>query len=97
MFTADKDFDVIMITEMIPKAQKNGIHPTLLEIDGYIMYSNFDPEDIDLGVSGKRGVAIFIKDSIEASEVKIGNSPCKDHLWIEIPLKGKDPTVWLCI
>ena len=42
MFIAGKKVDIIMITEVIPKQQKNVIPPSLLNIDGYDPFFNFD-------------------------------------------------------
>ena len=40
MLIADDEPDVIMITEVIPKAQKNPIPDTLLNVEGYEVYKN---------------------------------------------------------
>ena len=40
--------DIIMITEVIPKSQKNPIAPALLEIDGYKATFNFEPKSDNL-------------------------------------------------
>ena len=59
MLIADDVPDVIMITEVIPKAQKKPIH-TLLNIEGYKLFKNFEEVDSNLGVSGRRVVAIYV-------------------------------------
>ena len=51
--------DVILVTEVIPKSQKNPISPALLNIDGYQPHYNFDLGKENLGDSGIRGVAIY--------------------------------------
>ena len=58
------DIDVIMITEVIPKAQKNAIPKCVLNIEGYNLFLNFDCTQENLGESGIRGVAIYIKNTI---------------------------------
>ena len=60
-FIVDDEPDIIMITEMIPKAQINSVLKPLLDIPGYNMYANFDNEEAKLGASGIRGVAIYTK------------------------------------
>ena len=50
LFIADNEPDIIMITEVIPKQQKNVIPIVLLD-----HYFNFDIENENLGSSGKRG------------------------------------------
>ena len=57
--------DIVLLTEVIPKAQKNPIYETLLNIDGCEKYVNFNFTDSNLGASGKRGVAIYVKDGTE--------------------------------
>ena len=42
--TVDKP-DITFLTEVIPKAQINPIHETLINISGYDKYLNFDLED----------------------------------------------------
>ena len=60
MLIADDVPDVIMITEVIPKVQKNPIPDTLLYIEGYKLFKNFEEVDSNLGVSGRRGVANYV-------------------------------------
>ena len=60
MLIADDVPDVIMITAVIPKAQKNPIPDTLLNIEGYKLFKNFEEVDSNLGVSGRRGVANYV-------------------------------------
>ena len=90
------DIDIIMITEVIPKAQKNPIPKCILNIEGYNLFLNFDCTQENLGESGIRGVAIYIKNTIESEEVKLCNVH-KDHLWIEVKLKGNDKLLCGCI
>ena len=50
--------DIMMITEVIPKAQQNSISYPQLSIKGYDTYVSFNPSEVNLGASGIRGVAI---------------------------------------
>ena len=94
-FIVDDEPDIIMITEMIPKAQINPILMPLLDIPGYYMYANFDNEEVRLGASGIRGVAIYTKYELSVREV-ITTEQHKDQIWVEISLIGKDiPASWL--
>ena len=52
MFIAADEPDVMMITEVIPKAQKNPILEIQLSIEGYEVYKNFNNIDLDLGSYG---------------------------------------------
>ena len=90
------DIDIIMITEVIPKAQKKPIPKCILNVEGYNLFLNFDCTQENLGESGIRGVAIYIKNTIESEEVKLCNVH-KDHLWIEVKLKGNDKLLCGCI
>ena len=71
---AEKEPDIMMFTEVIPKAQKNPIHETQVEINGYHLYKNFNFTDINLGASGIRGIAIYVKEGIACEEVKLQSS-----------------------
>ena len=88
--------DLILITEVIPKNQSNPITDALLEIDGYLPCFNFEPNNKDLGASGIRGVAIYSKECLNATEVKFNEEDYRDHLWIEIP-SSKGPLLVGCV
>ena len=84
---AGNEPSVVMITEVIPKAQINPIEASALNIDGYV-YVNFDISKPNLGACGIRGVAIYVKEDLNASEVAFC-AEFKDHIWVEIPLTEK--------
>ena len=88
MMISTDDPDILLLTEVIPKAQKNEIFESQLHLSGYKMYVNFDLAELDLGSSGKRGVAIYTKDYIRADIVKM-TTEYNDHLWVDINLKGE--------
>ena len=88
--------DIILITEVIPKAQKNPIYEAQMNVSGYEKYVNFNFTDSDLGASGNRGVAIYVKDDLRADEVKLQTS-YDDHLWIEVKLRNNDVLLCGCI
>ena len=87
MFIAGKDPDILLITEMIPKQQKCVIPSSLLKIDEYELYCNFEITMENLGASGIRGTAIYVKSGIVSYEVKIENTQHKDQ--VEIPFRRK--------
>ena len=93
---AGNEPNIIMITEVIPKAQINPIEAPRLEIHGYNVHLNFEITESNLGASGIRGVAIYSKEDLEASKVKF-NTDFKDHLWVEILLTGNDSLLCGCI
>ena len=97
MFIADKESDLILVTEVIPKAQVNPISPALLAISGYTMYTNFDPCTKNLGSCGIRGIAVFTCLSLHVSEVSLHQFGYKDHLWIEVSLSGSDKLLVGCL
>ena len=97
MFIAGKKVDIIMVTEMIPKQQKNVIPPSLLNINGYELFCNFDINKENLGTSGIRGTAIYVKNEIVSCQVRIDNTQHADQVWVEIPLKDSNKLLCGCI
>ena len=83
LFISNDTPDVLMITEVIPKKQENPIY--LLDIEGYLCILNFDPGEPNLGASGIRGVAIYYRKSLNASEFEFQVDGLKDQVRIEIP------------
>ena len=53
---------------------------------GYEHVLNFDPDESNLGVSGKRAVAIYHKESLNAGEVVFEIDGFTDHKWIEVSI-----------
>ena len=94
--TAGNEPSIVMITEVIPKAQINLIEASALNIDGYDVYVNFDITKPNLGACGIRGVAIYVKDELNASEVTFC-AEFNDHIWVEIPLTEKHSLLCRCI
>ena len=97
MLIADDEPDVMMITEVIPKAQKHPISDTQLNIEGYKVYKNFQNVDLNLGASGMRGVAIYVKNNLRSNEVTPEIAQHNDQLWIEIELLGRDKLLCGCM
>ena len=59
MFISNEEPDILMFAGVIPKMQESPITHARLHIDGYEHVLNFDPDESNLGVSGKRGFAIY--------------------------------------
>ena len=97
MFIADKKPDLILVTAFIPKAQVNQISPSLLAIQGYTLYVNFDPSRKNLGGSGIRGIAIFVHCSLRVSEVSFSQFQYGEHLWVSMSLSGLDKLLVGCL
>ena len=96
MLIASDEPDIMMLTELIPKAQ---INPTLeiqISIKGYEIFTNFNYTDTNLGSSGIRGVAIYVKENLICREIKF-RGIFEDHVWVEISLKNKDALLCGCI
>ena len=85
-----------MISEVIPKAQMNPIEEQTLDIAGYELYVNFKKSDRNLGASGIRGVAIFVRENLSAKDVTF-NTDFRDHVWVEISLTGDNTLLCGCI
>lgn len=60
MHITNRQPDVIIICEVIPKAQLLPVARVCLAIDGYTEYINFDAEAEGLGRSGQRGIIIYV-------------------------------------
>ena len=60
MQIADTPPDIILITEVIPKAQINPIDEARLNIPGFNVFLNFDPTLHNLGSSNCCGIAIYL-------------------------------------
>ena len=88
--------DIMLLTEIIPKAQRNEIHEAQLNVPGYEKFVNFKFSDQHLGASGKRGVAIYAKEELDTEEIKL-NTDYADHLWVEVTLRNKDILLCGCV
>ena len=97
MFIAGKKVDIGMVTEMIPKQPKNVILSSLLNINGYKLFCNFDIHKENLGTSGIRGTAIYVRNEIVSCQVRIDNTQHADQVWVEIPLKDNNKLLCGCI
>ena len=95
--TNDVKPDILLISEVIPKAQKIPITVKGLEIPGYRnAITNFNPKDLNLGTSGKRGLAIYVKGSLNVMCVKLQNQ-FSEHLVVEVSLSGSDTLVLVLV
>ena len=97
MFMQGNNPDIIMIREIIPKQQKNKIPLTMLYLEGYEMYINFNPVDENLGTTGIRGTGIYVKDGLCSVGTIIEHSNHEDQVWIEITLNKQDKLLCGCI
>ena len=82
--------DVILVTEVIPKNRVNPITHSLIDIDEYNCFTNFNPEDANLGASGIRGVAIYTRKRLKIEEVKLDVEGCQDQAWVGIKTANGD-------
>ena len=96
MLICNDEPDIILLTEVIPKAQKLPISPALLHVPGFSMYANFSPSTPNLGSSGTRGVCIYVANHLSASEVSI-NASAVEHTWVRLSLKGSNCLLIGCI
>ena len=68
MLIAGNEPDIIIINEVIPKAQMLPISSALLSIVGYNNYTNFDSQQANLGSNGTRGACVLMKVKLHSSE-----------------------------
>ena len=87
---------IIMISEVIPKGQIHPIEAVCVNIQGYNFHLNFDLSDRNLGGSGIRGVAIYVKDDLITDEIAF-TTVYKDHVWVEIRLANAEKLLCGCI
>ena len=97
MFIAGNDPHFILINEVIPKAQTHPISPALLSVPGYVMYSNFDPSEANLGSSKIRGICIYVKSSLRVAETVFEGSAFSEQLWVQMTLCGTDTLLLGCL
>ena len=86
---ADNKPDIILLTEVIPKAQALPISPSLLALDDYVLHTNFDPDRSNLGASGYRGISVYVSEKLQASEVAF-TSLFHEQLWVTVNLINSD-------
>ena len=97
MAITNKEPDIILITEVLPKAHCHTISKAGLSLQGYTIFTNFDSDSSTHKTDGIRGVAIFVSRKLSASEVNFAQNNFKDHLWIKIHLKRSDVLIIGCV
>jgi len=96
MCIADEPPNIILLVEVIPKAQVAPIDRVRLALPGYNAYFNFDPGSSNLGSSGIHGIAIYVNSSIHAYQFHDVGS-FHEQLWISVLLVGKDLLLLGCV
>ena len=79
MISTDKP-DIIVLTEVIPKAQSNPIPLSQLAIPEYNFYANFDYDTVDLGKSGKRGIIAYFSIVLSTKQITLSNCLFEEYL-----------------
>ena len=79
--------DLTLLTEVIPKAQILLIGLPSISIPGFLQFTNFDPNLSHLGKSGYRGLAVYVADYLQPTQVTY-HSTFKEHLWTSISLNN---------
>ena len=90
MAISDSKPDIIVLTEVIPKAQRHPIDLAIISIPEYILRVNFDPNRTGLGPSGKWGIGIYTSNRLSATEISFENTNFEEQLWISIRLRNHD-------
>ena len=96
LIIAGREPDIILITEVIPKAQVLPLAPVLLAIPGYTLFTNFSHDERDLGRKC-RGLAVYIHYGLSALEVEMSRSRLVEHLWLQVNLRGSDILLIGCL
>ena len=93
---ADDPVDIIVITEVIPKAQVYSLQESALNINGYSVVSNFGFSEENLGASGKRGILIYTAKDLRVTEVKM-RTEYEEQIWIQIEALGQYNILLGCV
>lgn len=83
--------DIIMLTEITPKNDRYKLQNSEIQVKGYHMYTNIETKNQE-----NRGVAIYTRKNIIASEIK-WRGMADDTVWIEIKLKSKKNMLIGCV
>ena len=97
MAIAGNEPDIIMLTEVIPKAQRSPIASVLLSIPNYCLFTSFNPESENLGSSGERGISIYVRCNLHATSVSFPASGFKESLWVKVRLRSHHCLLVGCI
>lgn len=92
MAIAGNEPNIILITEILPKAHCKTVTPARLSFNGYCSIFNFYPNAAP--PSSVRGVDIYASEKLSFSEV---NTNFDEHAWIKITLRGHDSLLVGCI
>jgi len=91
---AGNEPDIILITEILPKACCNTLTFAHLFLNGYTPIYKFDP-NVDVTTSPSiRGVGIYVSEKSPFCEVKFISSSCVENIWIKI-ISGAKIFYWL--
>ena len=91
------DTDIILVTEVILKAQVIPIAPALLEVPGFVCFPSFDLSERNLGAKGARGVCAYVRHGIHATEIHFTASQFREQIWLQVKLRGSDQLLVGCI
>ena len=97
MAIAGREPDIIIITEVIPKAWALPIDIAVLAIPGYSLFTSFEPSTSNLGKSSTRSICIYTRDGIHAAQVWFAHLILTEHIWLQISLKGSDKLLLGCV
>ena len=89
MLIANDNPDLIIITEVIPKAQVNPIPLSRLNIDGFNFIQTLIITFQILGTSGKHGIIIYVSDSLASLQTSVSDVAFEEQLWIRFDLPRK--------
>ena len=89
MITVRCEPDIMVVTELVSKAQSLSINTAVLAVSGYSLFTSFDPSISNLGRSGICGVCIYGWDHIHAAQVRFTDSNVTEYVWLQIRLGGQ--------
>ena len=96
MIIAGDEPDIILITEILPKACCNTITTARLSITSYRSFFSFDPATVSF-ISKVRGVGIYVSEKLLCHQIHFDNSNFEEQVWIKLFLKGSDSLLIGCM
>lgn len=69
--------DIILITEVLPKAHSYSLTTAELSLHGYTIFTNFELDSSSNMITGIRGVAIFVSHKLSATKINFDETNFK--------------------
>ena len=88
--------DIVVITEVMPKAQVHPLYESSLSINGYKMIPNFEFRTDNPGARRKRGIIVYASRGLLVTEVKM-QTDYNELVWIKVRVVGRCHMLLGCV